>query len=548
MRRRICLLTLLVLLTPGCTLLRGEPEPTLPPVTATLPDPLQTEIAQAERAVTATAEAERLASLTPPATDTPIPSPTAPPTQAPPTAAPTLTPAPAPRQPPTPIPPTRTIPGPTAAPALDDGSGGAVPGTGSQGVAFSPVPGVDALPDTLYFLSDDGAQLQVWRLRVGANHPEQLTYSPNGVAAFDVAPDGTLAYITPAGHLIADGVPVTPPSLPGGALPPVVDLAWSPDGLWLAYLVQSAAPPEGEHPVDGLWLRSTIGSSSRLAASVYAAAGGQAFSRPLRWRPGASELLVGVDQGDGVALALVDTQATRLTALWRTAGETPPDAAWTADGAAAVVGDGERIVRYTPGSAEPAALFDPAESLEPRRARPLSSGTLSFVGRAANGGLTVYRLAPGADAPTALIPPVAAGSGLDVLWDSAEQEALLVITQPADAPLGAGYWLDAGRMLHELTPLTGPLAAPRWGPLFQAGDSARIQTPDGNPLNLRNAPGGEVIAGLLAGSSVRVMAGPTGAGDNRWWQVRTADGRTGWVVDSIAQDGGGSLRALLPVG
>ena len=235
-----------------------------------------------------------------PATDTPVllPSATPVPTDTQPAAF-TSTPAPGIFMPSATPAPTRTRPGPTALPPLDDGSGNVVPGTGGAVAQLSPVAGLDALPATLYYLSADGGSPQVWRLRIGLAYPEQLTFSTDGVAAFDVAPDGTLAYLTPGGGLIVGGIPLLPSLTADGSQAQVTAIAWAPSGAWLAYTVVTPGAAEalsGAHEVDGLWLRSSEGNTVRLQASVYAPDDSQRiFTRPLRWRPDGSEILAGYE-------------------------------------------------------------------------------------------------------------------------------------------------------------------------------------------------------------------------------------------------------------
>ncbi|MEW6579690.1 MAG: hypothetical protein AB1435_10905, partial [Chloroflexota bacterium] len=249
-------LALLVALT-ACTLTQDKP-PLI--VTATLSASLDTPV------LTETP--------VPPPTDTPAllpsatPVPTATDTQP---AAFTNTPTPGAPVPSATPAPTRTRPGPTALPPLDDGSGNVVPGTGGAVAQLSPVAGLDALPATLYYLSADGGNAQVWRLRIGLAYPEQLTFSPNGVAAFDVAPDGTLAYLTPGGGLIVGGIPLPPPPGADGSQAQVTAIAWAPSGAWLAYTVVTPGAAEasgGAHAVEGLWLRSSDGNTVRLQPSV----------------------------------------------------------------------------------------------------------------------------------------------------------------------------------------------------------------------------------------------------------------------------------------
>jgi hypothetical protein len=51
-------------------------------------------------------------------------------------------------------------------------------------------------------------------------------------------------------------------------------------------------------------------------------------------------------------------------------------------------------------------------------------------------------------------------------------------------------------------------------------------------VTLRGEPGltAPALAFLQDGAAIEVLAGPQTAGGGLWWQVRTADGRLGWVL------------------
>jgi hypothetical protein len=50
---------------------------------------------------------------------------------------------------------------------------------------------------------------------------------------------------------------------------------------------------------------------------------------------------------------------------------------------------------------------------------------------------------------------------------------------------------------------------------------------------LRDAPNGQPLGGLIEGSPVLVLGGPQVAGDQPWWNIRTADGLEGWVLGTF---------------
>jgi hypothetical protein len=84
--------------------------------------------------------------------------------------------------------------------------------------------------------------------------------------------------------------------------------------------------------------------------------------------------------------------------------------------------------------------------------------------------------------------------------------------------------------------------------MFKAGDNARVQTLEGEALNLRAEPAGQVVTGLGNGWRLRVLGGPRWADGSRWWHVQTTDGITGWAIESITGATGLRQWTLVPVG
>jgi hypothetical protein len=126
-------------------------------------------------------------------------------------------------------------------------------------------------------------------------------------------------------------------------------------------------------------------------------------------------------------------------------------------------------------------------------------------------------------------------------------QTLIVAYETADARLGTAYLRDPVGTLRDLTPLTGPVGSPRWGPAFEPGDTARVQTTRGDTLNLRDVPGGSVLFQLVSGSRVMITGGPRAQGGYRWWRVQMPDGVLGWAAEAVLDEQGARLRTLLPV-
>ncbi|MBN2303062.1 MAG: SH3 domain-containing protein, partial [Anaerolineae bacterium] len=539
-----------------------EPPPVV--ATATLPEPF----VQALYTPTVIAVGAATSTLPPTA---PLPTATLPPTSTM-TPPPTVTAAP----PPTATglaPSTRVAALPESGNPLDDGSGNPLTGTGgneSQGesLAAPAAAALARLPATLYYLSDADGVAQVWRARYGLGYPEQLTFDTPGIAAFGVAPDGTLAIITPGGQLVIGGIPFLPPTVQNTAgedvLPQVTALAWSPAGDWLAYTLATPGaadfPQEGDHRVDGLWMRNRDGETFRLAANRYTGdARRRAITGPLSWRPDGTEILAGIELADGFVYYRVDITTSRLIAVWNDFTLPPSaflQAHWTRDGSAIIASGGQQIARVNPDDLSVIeALVDLDAGLEMAEAWLFPDGTLVFVGSPINpspsgpptGPRRLYRIPPGQRAPLAVTESLTDQGLVGTLWDEAGQRALLVIYDPAESPLGAAYWRDSDGSLLNLTPLSGWVGSPVWGPLFQVGDRARIHTTEGDTLNLRVTPGGDVVTRLVDGQRVTIMGGPLVVDGFRWWRVQTPDQIDGWVVESVINIQGQRLVTLLPV-
>ncbi len=67
---------------------------------------------------------------------------------------------------------------------------------------------------------------------------------------------------------------------------------------------------------------------------------------------------------------------------------------------------------------------------------------------------------------------------------------------------------------------------------LRAGGVAYVQKAGGKNLRLRSAPGldSTVLDGLAPGTQLTLLAGPNEKDGYPWWQIRTSDGREGWVA------------------
>jgi hypothetical protein len=454
------------------------------------------------------------------------------------------------------VPPTATPAGPPTVAPLDDGSGNLVPGTGKEEHVLNPVPGVDALPEPLVYLSDHGdgtGILQVWRLRYGLAAPEQLTFDAKGVAAFDVAPGGSLAYLTPDGEMVIDGVPFALPASPEGTVPQVTALAWSPSGAWLAYvLLTDEGTGPAPSPSDGLYLRSADGRTFLLSATVNADDGTQrVYWGPLGWRPDESEVLAGTQVAGGMQYSRVKIVSGEVIPAWNES-ILPPDAVsgarWNINGNAIIVTSGDRALRIEPDTLSVQTLVSEQTGLSRlNNAQQAANGTVTFSAQDSQGSAHVYLIPPGQTAPLPITDPFApSGYGLDFLWDNFGQQALIVVSDSPGALPGTAYLRDEAGTLHDLTASLGPVGSPRWGMLFKPGETARVQTTEGDTLNLRAEPNGQVVTQLANGTRVIILAGPRASDEYSWWKVQTAEGLGGWAAESVTDESGLRLRTLVP--
>lgn len=107
-----------------------------------------------------------------------------------------------------------------------------------------------------------------------------------------------------------------------------------------------------------------------------------------------------------------------------------------------------------------------------------------------------------------------------------------------NAPNGQSGWVaESGEGVYYLDPRSAGDACPGSLPSrLQVGAVALVDTPNGGPLRLRGEVGeaGRVIALIPEGVRLEMRAGPVCEAGRNWWQVRLADGRTGWVSETDA--------------
>ncbi|MBN8617814.1 MAG: SH3 domain-containing protein [Anaerolineae bacterium] len=147
-----------------------------------------------------------------------------------------------------------------------------------------------------------------------------------------------------------------------------------------------------------------------------------------------------------------------------------------------------------------------------------TSGVLAWVGDNSFNAQSDY------EGWTQLAPPVYAVGGAQTIAPAPNQPLLV---SPAQAASDS--------------------ATPVFQRVLAVGSLAVINTTGGDQLNVRSGPGTnyQIVAKLGSGAQVTLMEGPTGGDGFTWWKIRTGSGISGWVVESV-DDNGIRLQTLVP--
>ncbi len=122
-------------------------------------------------------------------------------------------------------------------------------------------------------------------------------------------------------------------------------------------------------------------------------------------------------------------------------------------------------------------------------------------------GILVVRI-PGFSHPTAVTPSPTA-----VVTETQPVQTAIVETPPAETAT------------VEPLPVSG----------LKVGGHANVHTTAGDKLRIHSQPdfNAPVTATLNNNTQVTILAGPQIVGSDRWWQIQTKDGRSGWAVESV---------------
>lgn len=134
-------------------------------------------------------------------------------------------------------------------------------------------------------------------------------------------------------------------------------------------------------------------------------------------------------------------------------------------------------------------------------------------------------------------------------FEPSEQPFFDIAWVHSDAPVGPFKpWAQLAEPVYAPTPqpsdmMITPTLIPTPPPLFHAGQTVRVQTIDGEILNLRAAPTrkSEIVVYIEDDTQLELLEGPVEAEGFYWWRVRLPDGLEGWVVEND-----GELQTLMP--
>lgn len=410
-----------------------------------------------------------------------------------------------------------------------------------------------------------------------------------GAWRFSLNPQtGTYARVDGRGTLFVNagqgdgGQPLTgSPFTPfGGTLEennaPVGQVAWSPDGRYLAYLVDTeldAGTANDANSDDGLWYYDPAAGGSfpllrdcRPTAVCLVNVDGepqQLRSTAFQWNFASNAILVQLTlptEGDRAAFTVVTVPDN---AAQRRRVHRYDSAAWSIDNQT-IIASGTSpsgaigVFRVNPADGGETVLFDAgSRGLWVQDAIETLDGRLFMLGTAAGRGSPVA-LYDGRG--VALTGPIGTTAPVRVAW-SPNRTAVLVVTAdgrhflvgigggtPREIPpdqvdqVLAVEWLPSGVTLPQAQGSTGSQPAPAVPPTappppVTLNAQAVIVNPAG--LNVRSAPstGADNVGRAINGVTVQIIGGPQDAEGYRWWQIVVVDGETagisGWAVEAV---------------
>lgn len=350
----------------------------------------------------------------------------------------------------------------------------------------------------------------------------------------------------------------------------VVQVGWSPNGRYLAFLVDTDSDEStaNDSANDGVWYLEPAAIVATdptyiLVRDCPPEAGCALVERPdapyqyrslrFAWNPDSDALLVSLDlpEEGRRAFAVVTPRPDSNAATIRPPIARYDYASWANDGQQIIVSghgpDGQVILGRAnrDGSGLQVVLNGSTAGLWLQDAVERPNGALLALGSPA-----------GLDAPqalyrqdgTALTAPIGTGAPRRVAW-SPDRSAVLVVTA-AEGFAPRYFVASIEGTVREITADVADALAVEWAarlpeslpaaPITEAapavltiGGRAEVVYPDG--LNLRAAPSidAEVTGHLELGEDMDVLEGPVSADGLMWWRIRTDVNREGWAADGF---------------
>ncbi|MBK8134878.1 MAG: SH3 domain-containing protein [Chloroflexi bacterium] len=349
----------------------------------------------------------------------------------------------------------------------------------------------------------------------------------------------------------------------------VTDAAWSPDGRYLAFVIDNINRRDAN---DGVWWwevgvsapvqvmhncrPGTANCTDYVNASEdpYVDAGW--YAKSVVWSPTSDRILARLFMGnygrDGL-IVLPRTfdenyKKTRGTVCKYEFGD------WTPDGQRVVVSGRDFAGAVELGTIEPLSCAVVGQVVGFWAQNAVMSGGRMLALGSANGEGTPVAIID--ENGTPLTETIGSTPPVEVKWNPS-RDTVFVRTSN-----GESFLASVSGEVRNISGSIGGLAAVNWvqGNLPPAGGIAPI--PEGvvedseyspgqqlqvssttGGLNLRTQPviAENVIRYVGNGENVRIIAGPTDAGGVRWWRVRTAFDEEGWIAGAI-----GASPVLIP--
>lgn len=354
----------------------------------------------------------------------------------------------------------------------------------------------------------------------------------------------------------------------------VVQVAWSPDGRYLAFLVDtdSDAATQNDASNDGVWFLSPAVDSATdptyqltrdcppdIGCSLLNAPYERRRSLDFQWNFQSTALLVRtqlVDEGR-IGFVVVDAVADPAYSSAQRPVQRYEYASWVPD-RNSIIGSGigpdgfAGVWRINRDDGSVTLIFDGSGGLYPRSAVERTNGRVYMLASTTGpaGAVALYDAASGAP----LTAPIGSSAPVRVDW-SPTRDAVLVVTLENGVP--RYFVAEVNGSLNEISQQVADAIAVEWvtqlPPASAAGaDSPAVQAPGltsfqpgqqiyvvyPGGLFLRSSPSfltdDNIVAGLYLNDALTVLSGPVEGDGLRWYSVQTANNEIGFVAEGAS--------------